>query len=260
MSWQNNRLAWGTRTDYHWRPMDPRSDTFVFVHIGKTAGTAVRSAITGQFPSDLVCPKVFYEDIYALPIEELSRYRLFCAHIGFDTAHQLGEHLFTVMRDPVDRVLSLYRYWRKVEGHGSGPELAKTRSLDAFLEEKSGAVIADIHNTQTWQLAFAHDGPTRKLVSQTHSLDEVYQRAVANLKILDAVGIQENLPAFMDELEHLYGWQLPPLGQVNVTGGRNRRDDLPLATRRKIHGLVEADIELYAHVLASRTPGRGQSR
>lgn len=175
--------------------MDRRRSSYVFVHVGKTAGSAVREAISSQFPADQVCPYRFVREIREASRDELSNYRFFAAHIGFDTAINLGEHLVTVLRDPVDRVLSLYYYWREVapQGNGRGPTLARTHGLEEFLALEANAVVADVHNTQTWQLAFGHDLKTRQRVSQTHSLDDVYRRAIDNLARFDVVGVQEKL-------------------------------------------------------------------
>ncbi len=224
----------------------------MFVHVGKTAGTAVREAIGSRFAPDEVCPYRFFKQFDEASSETLSNYRFFAAHIGFDTATELGTHIVTVLRDPVDRVLSLYYYWRDVaaQGNGRGPTLAKTHRLEEFLELSANAVVADVHNTQTWQLAYAHDRATRELVSETRSLDDVYRRAISNLERFDVVGVQENLGKFVDGLRQRYEWHLPELKSVNVTPSRRRRDELTLPLRRRIHELVAADLELYAHVTA----------
>jgi hypothetical protein len=145
-------------------------------------------------------------------------------------------------------VLSLYDYWREVApaGNGRGPELAKTHSLDAFLDLTVAAVVADVHNAQTWQIAFAHDGHTRNSVLAEGDLEMVYKQAVANLEQVDVVGVQEDLPRFMQALSQRFGWKLTSPRPVNVTDKRRQRADIPLATLKKIHNLVEADIELYA--------------
>ncbi|MEE4659292.1 MAG: sulfotransferase family 2 domain-containing protein [Halieaceae bacterium] len=232
--------------------MNARDDSYVFIHIGKTAGSAVRGAVQSAFRPEQVCPLVFQDDIAALTTEDRQRFRLYCAHVGFDTASQLGRNLFTVLRDPVDRTLSQYYYWREVTGEGLGVRNAKALSLDAFLDSDDAAMLVDLENLQTWQLACAQDLHTRERVSQLKSLDQVYQAALDNVAAMDVVGVQENLPLFMDDLTERYGWYLPPPPPVNVTNSRLPREDISLTTRKKIHRLVEADIELYAYVLASR--------
>lgn len=90
--------------------MNKRNDVFVFLHIGKTAGSSVRTAISSQFKAREVCPHIFYSQIAEMSEQEIRKYRLFAAHIGFDQAQELSGQIFTVLRDPVDRVLSLYSH------------------------------------------------------------------------------------------------------------------------------------------------------
>ena len=229
--------------------MDTSKEKYVFLHIGKTAGTSVRDAISSQFRKDEVCRLPFSQQIRDLPEAERQRYRLFCAHVGYQQATELGNRIFTVLRDPVDRVLSLYYYWQEVDGDFGGPALTKGMNLEEFLESKTGAVVQDVYNTQTWQLAFAHDGKTRKAISQTHSPDQIYKQAIVNLEKLDVVGVQELLGSFMTKLDNVYGWTLPALGKTNVTASRARREEIPIKIRKRIQQKVCMDIELYSHVL-----------
>ncbi len=232
--------------------MSDSQNPYVFLHIGKTAGTSLRQALIRHFPKDSVCPLVFHGQIAALSDEEKSRYQLFSAHIGFDMARSLcGDepHIFTMLRDPVDRVLSLYYYWREVDGERGGPVLAKELPLDEFLESRKASVVVDVHNTQTWQLAFSHVGPSRRSIGKQFSEDAIYERALSNLQVLDVIGVQENMEHFRRSLNNTYGWQLPEFPRLNRTGGKQPRQQLPMATRRRIQELTAMDQELYSHVL-----------
>lgn len=227
---------------------------FVFIHIGKTAGSSVRASLSDYFPAGKTCPLVFHQQINELPDEDRASYDLFCAHIGFDAALSLAkepQRIFSLLRDPIDRVLSLYDYWREVEsaGGGKGPALAKKLSLDDFLESRVAAVVVDVHNTQTWQLAVAHDAPTRREMKKQLSEDALFERALQNVESLGVIGVQEHLGQFIATLNATYDWSLPQPERLNTTSNRTGRNQVPMTTRGKIQALNAMDLELYAHVL-----------
>ncbi len=145
-------------------------------------------------------------------------------------------HIFTMLRNPVDRVLSLYYYWREVDGAHGGPVLAKELPLEEFLESRNADVVIDVHNTQTWQQAFAHYPPTRQPLRKQYSEDAIFERALDNLKALDVIGIQENMQHFRQSLNSKYGWQLPEFSRLNRTSSKQPRQQLPMVIRKKIQG------------------------
>ena len=144
---------------------------------------------------------------------------------------------------------ALYFYWREVEGGGMGPKLAKELDLEEFLESNAAGVVVDVRNTQTWQLAFSHDAPTRKAVKQKLSEDLIYERAIQNVESLGVIGVQEYLDQFIEQLNNTYHWTLPTPDRLNTTGNRSTKDQISDTTRRRIEALNAMDLALYAHVL-----------
>lgn len=229
-----------------------RKDSYVFLHIGKTAGSTVRGALATVFPTEVICPLVFHKQITDMPIEDRDQYELFSAHIGFDLAGELASepgNIFTLLRDPVDRVISLYYYWREIEGDRGGPVFAKELPFLEFLDSDKAAVVVDVHNTQTWQIAFSHDSPTRRKLKAHLSEDEVFKQALDNIEQMKVIGVQEHIEQFRGALEAAYGWNLPELHKLNTTQKRERREEVPFEIKRKIQSLNAMDIELYAYVL-----------
>ena len=109
---------------------------YFFLHIPKTAGSALTSLLESKFEPDERAP-------YVGQMEELERdgYRLICGHRDYDDARMLtGDvRVITFLRDPLERVLSLYNFWRsytweeitsrKMEGN----KIAKSHSFPDFI-------------------------------------------------------------------------------------------------------------------------------
>lgn len=82
----------------------------LFLHIPKTAGTAIRNAIVRNNPSLKVLPASDMPEISRFSVEELSGYDFFAGHFDWSHFDFLGPDLFafTFLREPHERVLSHY--------------------------------------------------------------------------------------------------------------------------------------------------------
>ena len=128
-----------------------------FIHVPKCGGQSLSSVIRQGYAPNQVCPATFLREFQALSDSDVSRYQLYLGHMGFAQARRIGGKAVTVLRDPVDRVLSLFSYWKGLgmEG-GPGPSLVQSMTLADFLESEEPAIVTDLVNAQTWQLAFDH--------------------------------------------------------------------------------------------------------
>ena len=224
-------------------------DRYVFIHIGKSAGTAIREAIAKQFCENEVCPVFFPGQISELNEKELNQYKFISAHIGYDQAAPLSSNLFTVLRNPFDRVISLYYYWKEIAGDEGGPIIAKQLSFEDFIESTDASVIVDMRNTQTWQLAHGHQAFVRQEFRSQYSEDQLLKKAIDNLENLKVVGLQENIPKFIDDINAVFGWNVEAVNRSNATSKRPTVADVPVALKRKLYKYVELDLELYFYAL-----------
>jgi hypothetical protein len=98
-----------------------------FLHLHKTAGTSVRMFLTGFFRPHEVCPAITHQELSALQVERLRGYRLFAGHFDWAKLDEVEgpSFTFTVLRDPVERVVSNYFFWRALARRSS----AKDRNL-----------------------------------------------------------------------------------------------------------------------------------
>ena len=93
------------------RPQD--DDLLYFVHIGKTGGTTLLSLLDAIFDPGDICTLRHAHEITALPQEEIQQYKLMRAHGMYSRVVDLlakPPKLITLLRNPVDRTLSLYNH------------------------------------------------------------------------------------------------------------------------------------------------------
>lgn len=95
----------------------------IFLHIPKTAGQSVHAALVNAYGPDAVCPARVNEQLCALSVSEINRYKVFSGHLDWSALDCVkgDKQVFTVLREPMDRVLSFYFYLRD-QGAGLTPE------------------------------------------------------------------------------------------------------------------------------------------
>ena len=102
-------------------------DTLVFMHLPKTGGTALRASLLRAFDTSataLIYPSTDLDasmtraEFVSLSREALDRLRLVMGHFQFGIHEQIGRpsRYATIIRDPVDRVVSLYYHYRNLPG------------------------------------------------------------------------------------------------------------------------------------------------
>lgn len=87
----------------------------IFLHIPKTAGQSVHSALTESFGADAICPARVNEQLVKLSIQEINRYQVFSGHFDWSLLDCIKgpKYVFTVLRNPLERILSFYFYLRE---------------------------------------------------------------------------------------------------------------------------------------------------
>lgn len=184
----------GNNSDY-----PPR---LVFMHIPKTGGTSLHDALVRNFMLEDVCPERL-NNLQSYDPLDLLRFSFFSGHYDFDGIDFIpGEkRVISLFRNPRDRILSLYYFWRSFrsdvieENDLEGPRLAKKLSLIDFLRCEHGFVRSHIDNAQTRALigrAFAGSGGGCQ-----YPRDEVVDRAKSMVDGLYVFGV-------MDYYEHSF--------------------------------------------------------
>ncbi len=82
----------------------------VHMHIPKTAGNSFKTAMEKCSPRKLRSfPHWHEEEYHSFSPQD---YDLYSGHIGYDTAHKIGGDIISIFRNPIDRFVSVYYFWR----------------------------------------------------------------------------------------------------------------------------------------------------
>lgn len=225
----------------------------MFLHIPKTAGTSFLLTLENLFGDrhmrrfDLNEPgfEEDFSDLMATPLDGIS-----CV-AGHIPMHRLGENaerfrLFTILRNPIERVFSLYRFMRR-----ASPEmkadlgLSEDYSFSEFISSGHPGIFSQTNDGMVRLLAglpefVDHGNP---LFHRTSEHPELAERALALLEGID-FGLAEDMPGTLGLIARR--WDLPftldPM-MLNTTEHDDVHEDW-----RNIHALVERnrlDITLY---------------
>ena len=193
---------------------------------------------------------LFEPDIDGLDFDD---YDFLAGHWGFTEVAQMGGRIICVLRDPIDRFLSVYFYWRQLyekEGRRErGMVLAEHLPLAEFAERFDELpLIEEFFNRMTWQLAHSHHISRRKEMPTRMASAELLEMALDNLAKCEVVGFQHDMASFAARCSQLVGQPLL-FGNHNSTKKRAPVSDLSPALRRRIEDWLPLDIQLYQAAL-----------
>lgn len=201
--------------------------TVIFFHIDKTGGTTVRDYLSQQYPREQIRPvpgmpaidqtavlyPVTHQDLYAhnRKFKRDRTQRLIMGHYDTGILDYFDDDVvtMTVLREPVARVVSLYRYVRENEPRYAGLSRdAQVLGFDAWARK-----YCDLwDNAMTKQLA-----GVRWSSGWTPASNAVYQLAEQMLRELTFVGLTERLDLFLDCVADEMGWDAPEPRRLNRT-------------------------------------------
>ena len=221
-------------------------ERFFFVHLQKTGGTALFQRLREGFgPQAVYPPPEDHGDVRAVIDVDHLRARLrehgdglqvITGHFPYCTVALLGGPVatFTVLRNPVDRTLSLLRRRKVVEARFRDLE------LEAIYED---AVLQDIiRNHMVKMLSLTADEMGATPLTQPVTFDDDrLARAKGNLDRIDVVGLQERFDDFCVALETRIGRTLGAPRFANRTPHSPVSD----ALRDRIAADNQMDVELY---------------
>ena len=218
----------------------------LFLHIQKTAGTSIIYLARQYYGSNLTS----HGDCWNFKPSQLEHIGFVSGHIGYDYAQHLmnNRFSFTFLRDPVERILSMYYFCRS-----RNPEefeiyqKAHEFDLPQFLEaaQWDPCIRKNIWNNQVWQLAHGYAHLDNRKISD-FSGEELLSLAKLHLLRFSHVGFTETFDTdaavIMDALAFPKAKQLPVL---NNLPNRPRSDSLSPSIRVLLDELTILDRQLY---------------
>jgi hypothetical protein len=185
-----------------------------------------------------------------LPEERRRHIQVYMAHLPYAAREVLpaGTRVVSVLRDPVERTISLLRQFRRRPPWQSSDARRPTLA-DATLEEvyDHPAVFGPLilnHQTKIFAMRpTAGEASYLDPVDLDHSDLEV---AKAHLAALDVVGVMERYDDFLDALEEVFGWRVDRSARANATPAEDVGpvDD---ALRQRILADNALDVALYEY-------------
>lgn len=212
-----------------------------FDHIPKTGGTSVREFLRSRLGDRLIaCPNgARVAELLPIVPAEAS----LCGHFSFLPGDQFDlsrYFLATVLRDPVDRLVSSY-YYARSQGRQGNPYMDRTLELPIGTWIEWAALECS---------AAVFDGMARHLaafVSSTGTVGgnaSIADAAIEALERFDLIGFTEDLEPFFDALCLAQGLAPPPeVPRKNVNPDRAAIDP---ALHELIAQHSPADTQLYA--------------
>jgi len=163
-----------------------------------------------------------------LPEERRCQIRVIRGHMTFGLDHYLPgpTAYFTLLRHPVDHVLSAYYY----STHQVPPVAGLYEQITARIEG----------NMQTWIMAGPHDRDVQP------PPDEMLEQARHNLGACAVVGLTERFDETLLLLRRAFGWRWPFYAHRNVNKKRPPASAIPAEVRHRIEADNALDVALYA--------------
>ncbi|MBW6399510.1 sulfotransferase family protein [Roseomonas sp. HJA6] len=239
----------------------------VFLHLPKTGGTTLHHHFSQAFAPEEICPERFSR-LDRFTTEELGRFRYFSGHFNYEQLRMIPGPLFTVtvMRDPVERILSTYYFWKRhrpeyVERQRlAGPAAARSSgNLLDFLRNTTPEVLDAIDNTMSRYLAghvnVAPDHSYRFSAAGAGipmSELEIMHRASGNLMAMDVFGFTSNLVEVFTRVALVFGMKrtsslvrLNTRGDVNELLEPTTEEPITPDIRAELNRLTSVDREIF---------------
>lgn len=227
--------------------MDEVGRPLLFLHIEKTAGTAVYKHLMNRFPGDKFLDRVHLPELRE---QDPSHYEFVRGHIdfGYVARFKYRPMILTILRDPLERTLSAISYyaaWSKptlVETPISRfRELVQRQPLHELLDREPELSKQVLCNIQTRALLASR--PTGDPAANSEAW---LTEAQDNLSQCDIVGLSERLDDSLKTLERQFGWQgLTPVPRRNVTKQRLRADGVDPRVLARLREWNQLDQRLY---------------
>ena len=224
------------------------NDTLIFLHLPRTGGTTLRDILSKQY-SD----KVTFENKTLLDTDqnfnaenksEKGKHKLIKGHVYFGIHEQITQNCtyFSMMRDPVERIISVYNYVKNRPRH-KDYNFIQNMSIEDYVKSGRNQFI---DNGQTRLLAGRHTSlevPFRK-INEGH-----LEQAKENIKShFILVGLTERYDETLLLLQRMLQWKTPTYSIANAAKREKKTKQLAQKIRELITEYNQLDLQLYHYV------------
>jgi hypothetical protein len=246
--------------------------TWVFLHIQKTGGTSLQNMIVESFGAE----SAYHEHDDSLHLHcpaELAQYSAFAGHFHHDSLAFIPRrtlNVFTVVREPIARLVSLYNFWRahdpSAPGFHDSMRLARELDLETFYGCRDIGRRGVTWNHMTWCIMGDRQWRTwRRLLSsatgaERSRLIESFRPAIRErLGEFCFVGLQEDFAGSCRQLFQIMGRDCPQvradhsvekLSSIHAHFRKVAKPTLTPQATEAIAALVELDVIVYEEAKA----------
>ncbi|MFC3886617.1 sulfotransferase family 2 domain-containing protein [Bacillus songklensis] len=206
--------------------------TLIYLHIPKTGGQTLKAIIKKQYPNDKVWR--FHKDGKTKQlVRDPDQYLCLIGHRNFGIHRHLNKPstYITMLRDPIERVISIYYYLLRSPGHNLYNKV-KDISFGDFVFDKRFQ-----RQTENLQTLFISGTSSNDLSTAKNNLREYFS----------VVGIMERFDESLFLMSQEFGWENIEYEKKNVTQNRPSREQFPKEVIDTLKKKNELDFELYEY-------------
>jgi hypothetical protein len=221
-----------------------------FLHIPKTAGQSVHDLLVESFKS--VSPLRVNAQLEELGMSSLTEYDVISGHIDWTLMEKGGDakFTFTVLRDPLDRILSFYHYLRKEAEKLDKESLASPQRTGMFnalnmspddyfcpTDKEFKKFIDDHYDNFYSYFFYSKEYSGNRKFSGKISKDELLSGAIKNLSTLNKIYTLSDLDTLPSDLHEIF-----PKSNFSKLKHVNKGDTLTAEQRLlKLHEIGASD-------------------
>lgn len=225
--------------------------TVIFLHIPKAAGTTLHRILERQYPSDAtfsIGPNAHasIREFKKLPKSQRMAIELFRGHMPFGLHTYLPQEssYFTLLRDPVERVLSYYHFIQRTPDHYLYHLVGEQKmSLKDLLTTNEPIMMNDAQVrliSGVWADVGYGEVTEAVLAAAIHKLRRAFT----------VVGLAEQFDATLLLLQQTYGWENVFYRRENVGYNRPTHEQYDPETLALVRHYNQHDMALYAEAKA----------